>query len=162
MPEMIEAPEGGHHEELPFMLPVAFTLSVLAVLVSIATLMGHRASTELLVAQTKVVDQWAMYQAKNIRLRQMQVAADLFATVMPADKEKAAALEKKYKEEAERYEKEKDDAGEQSKETEAERDLAAKRENRYDAGEVILEIALIICSLTLLTKKKDSGLREGR
>jgi Domain of unknown function (DUF4337) len=125
MAEMIEAPEGRHHEELPFMLPVAFTLSVLAVLVSIATLMGHRASTELLVAQTKVADQWAMYQAKNIRLRQMQVAADLFATVMPADKEKAAALEKKYKEEAERYEKEKDEAGDQSKETETERDLAA-------------------------------------
>ena len=30
----------------------------------------------------------------------------------------------------------------------------AKREDRYDAAEVVLEIALIICSLTLLTKKK--------
>ena len=29
-----------------------------------------------------------------------------------------------------------------------------ERGDRYDAGEVVLEIALIICSLTLLTKKR--------
>ena len=29
-----------------------------------------------------------------------------------------------------------------------------QREDRYDAGEVILEIALIVCSLTLLTKRR--------
>jgi len=32
--------------------------------------------------------------------------------------------------------------------------VAGRRENCFDAGEVILETALIICSLTLLTKKK--------
>ena len=32
--------------------------------------------------------------------------------------------------------------------------MAGRRENCFDAGEVILETALIICSLTLLTKKK--------
>jgi hypothetical protein len=155
MPELIEAPEGEAHEkELPFMLPVAVTLAILAVLVSIATLMGHRAATEMLVAQTKVADQWAYYQAKNIRFRQMQVATDMFGTFMPADKVKAEALQEKYAREAERYDKEKDEAAEQSKEFEAERDLAARKEDRFDAGEVVLEIALIVCSLTLLTKKK--------
>jgi hypothetical protein len=37
---------------------------------------------------------------------------------------------------------------------EAEREFAGRREDRYDAGEVILEIALIVCSLTLLTKRR--------
>jgi Domain of unknown function (DUF4337) len=32
--------------------------------------------------------------------------------------------------------------------------VAGRREDRFDAGEVILEISLIICFLTLLTKKK--------
>ena len=155
MPELIEAPEAEAHEkELPFMLPVAVTLAILAVLVSIATLMGHRAATEMLVAQTKVADQWAYYQAKNIRFRQMQVAADMFGAFMPSDKAKAEALQEKYAKEAERYDKEKDEAAEQSKEFEAERDLAARKEDRFDAGEVVLEIALIVCSLTLLTKRK--------
>jgi hypothetical protein len=106
MPELMEAPEAEAHEkELPVMLPVAVTLSILAVLVSIATLMGHRAATEMLVAQTKVADQWAYYQAKTIRFRQMQMAADIFGTLMPGDKAKAATLQEKYAREAERYEK---------------------------------------------------------
>lgn len=155
MPEPIEGPEPEAREkEFPLMLPVSVTLAILAVLVSVSTLMGHRSSTEMLVAQTKVADQWAYYQAKNIRFRQMQVAADMFATLMPGDKAKAESLQEKYTREAERYDQEKDQAAEQSKDFEAERDLAGRKEDRFDAGEVVLEIALIVCSLTLLTKKK--------
>jgi len=35
-----------------------------------------------------------------------------------------------------------------------ERLVVGQRGDRYEAGEVVLEIALIICSFTLLTKKK--------
>ena len=46
------------------------------------------------------------------------------------------------------------EAAERAKELEKERELVSRRTDRYEAGEVILEIALIICSLTLLTKKR--------
>jgi hypothetical protein len=155
MHEVMEAHEASeHHEDNPLMMPVAVTLSILAVLVAIATLLGHRASTEELILQTKATDQWALFQAKNIRLHEMQSVADMLSTLAPADKGKSEALREKYLSEAERYSKEKDEASEQAKELEAERDLAGRREDRYDAGEVILEIALIVCSLTLLTKKR--------
>ena len=123
-------------------------------LVAIATLLGHRASTEALMLQTKATDQWAYFQAKNIRLHEMQSVADMLGAFTPVDKEKAESLREKYQKEAERYEKEKDEVSKQAKEFESERDLAARREDRFDASEVILEIALIVCSLTLLTKKK--------
>lgn len=152
MHEVLEAHEG--HEENPLMLPVAVTLSILAVLVAIATLLGHRGSTEELMLQTKASDQWALFQAKNIRLHEMQSVADLLGTFSPVDKEKAEALRERYLKEAERYEKEKDEASEQAKELEKERELVSRKTDRYEAGEVILEIALIICSLTLLTKKR--------
>lgn len=154
MHEVMEAHEAGGHEGSPFLMPVAVTLSILAVLVAIATLLGHRAATEELALTTQVADQWALFQAKNIRLREMQLGADLLGTLTPVDKEKAAALHEKYLKEVERYEKEKDEAAEQSKELDAERDLMVKRAARFEAGEVIMEIALIVCSLTLLTKKK--------
>ena len=51
-----------------------------------------------------------------------------------------------------------------AKEFESERAVVSRRENRFDAGEVILEIALIVCSLTLLTKRKTfwySGIAIG-
>jgi len=146
MHKVLEAHEAHDgHEDSPLMLPVAVTLSILAVLVAIATLLGHRASTEEIILQTRATDQWALFQAKNIRLHEMQGVADLLATVSPVDREKAEAL---------RYEKEREEVGEQAKELEKERELVSRRADRYEAGEVILEIALIICSLTLLTKKR--------
>lgn len=155
MHEIMEAHEShGGHDESPFMIPVAVTLSILAVLVAIATLLGHRASTEELILQTKISDQWAFYQAKNIRWHEMQSVADMLATFTPVDKQKADMLQEKYRKDAERYEKEKDQISEQAKDLEKERELTGRREDRFDAAEVILEIALIVCSLTLLTKKR--------
>ena len=155
MHEIMEAPEAtGSHEDSRLTLPVAVTLSILAVLVAIATLLGHRASTEEIILQTKATDQWALFQAKNIRLHEMQGFADLLGTLSPVDKEKTEALREKYLKEIDRYEQEKDEASEQAKELEKERESSNRRADRYEAGEVILEIALIICSLTLLTKKR--------
>jgi len=146
--EEMEKREGG-----PETIPVAVTMSILAVLVALATLLGHRASTEKILLQTEASDQWAYYQAKNIRLHEMQVAEDMFSSLTTVDKEKAAALTEKYRKEVERYEKEKDDVSDKAKEFEAEREKVEKREDRYDLGEVLLEVGLIMSSLTLLTKK---------
>jgi hypothetical protein len=155
MHELMEAHEAsGSHEDSRLTLPVAVTLSILAVLVAIATLLGHRASTEEIILQTKATDQWALFQAKNIRLHEMQGFADLLGTLSPVDKEKTEALREKYLKETDRYEKEKDEVSEQAKELEKERESSSRRADRYEAGQVILEIALIICSLTLLTKKR--------
>ena len=154
MHEIMEAHEARSLEDSRLTLPVAVTLSILAVLVAIATLLGHRASTEEIILQTKATDQWALFQAKNIRLHEMQGFADLLGTLSPVDKEKTEALRAKYLKETDRYEQEKDEVSEQAKELEKERESSSRRADRYEAGEVILEIALIICSLTLLTKKR--------
>lgn len=147
-------PESHGLEDMPFIIPVAVTLSILAVLVAIATLFGHRAATEELYLQTRATDQWSFYQAKNMRLHAMQSVADLLDTLEPVQKEKAETVREKYLQEAERYRQEMDGIGEQAKEFEKERELVGRREDRFDASEVVLEIALIICSLTLLTRKK--------
>src|SRR5579863_9982178 len=109
MSEGIELPEAHHeHGDNPFLVPVSVTISILAVLVAGVTLLGHRAHTEELLLQAQATDQWAYYQAKNIRLHEMQFVADIFSTLAPADKEKAAAMYEKYAKEAERYASDKD------------------------------------------------------
>jgi len=153
MHEVLEE-HAHHHEEEPWTLPVAITISILAVLVAMATLMGHRSSIEAVLLQTQATDQWAYYQAKNIRLHEMQTVSDVLGILNLGDKEKADALRAKYQNEIARYEKDKDQIGEKAKEYENERALLSRREDRFDAGEVILDIALIICSLTLLTRIK--------
>lgn len=153
MHEMLEE-HAHHHDDEPWTLPVAITISILAVLVAMATLMGHRSSIEAVLLQTQASDQWAYYQAKNIRLHEMQSVADLITVLDRGEKEKAEALREKYKKEIERYESDKDQISEKAKEFENERGVVSRREDRFDAGEVVLDIALIICSLTLLTKRK--------
>lgn len=155
MHEMLEG-HGGHegHAESTFTLPVTVTLSILAVLVAMTTLMGHRASKEELLLQNQLSDQWSYYQAKNLRAHERQIGADELGVFMPVDKEKAEALKEKYLKEFERYEKDKDAASEKAKELEKERDLVGRRGDRYEVGEVLLEMALILASFTLLTNKK--------
>ena len=56
--------------------------------------------------------------------------------------------------EVERYNKDKENIGEQAKEVETERDLVSRRADRFDGGEALLEVGLVICSVTLLTKRR--------
>jgi hypothetical protein len=154
MPEIEIHTGHEHHEGNPLVLPVSLTISILAVVVAAATLMGHRAHTEELLLQAQASDQWNYYQAKNIRLHEMQVVVDQFAVLTTIDKEKTELLREKYRKEVERYEKDKDGISEKANELEKERDLLRARADRFDAGEGILEIALVICSITLLTDKK--------
>src|SRR6202049_1781881 len=46
---------------------IGLTMAILAVLLSVSTLLGHRAHTEEVLLETRATDQWNYYQAKNIR-----------------------------------------------------------------------------------------------
>ena len=155
MPKGFELPEAHHeHEDNPLVLPVSITISIMAVLVAAVTLLGHRAHTEELLRQSQATDQWAYYQAKNIRWHEVQSVADLLGALAPQDKEKTAAVREKYLKEVERYESDKDVISVKAKQLEKERDLISRRADRFDGGEALLEVGLVICSITLLTKRK--------
>lgn len=155
MTEGIELPEAHHtHEDDRLVLPVSITISIMAVLVAGVTLLGHRAHTEELLRQSQAADKWAQYQAKSVRLHETQGFSDMVNLVASMDKGKGDALVEKYSKEVEHYQSDKEDITKEAKDLEAERDLVARKGNRFDGGEAILEIGLVICSVTLLTKRK--------
>lgn len=127
---------------------VSLTMAVLAVLVAVVTLLGHRAHTEEVVLQAKSSDQWAFYQAKNIR----QHEDELFVATNNAGT--AADVREKYSQEAERYKKEKDEIQDEAKKLEREVAMERTRADRYDLAEVFLEIGLVITSITLLSGRR--------
>ena len=150
----VELPEAHEHPHHALTIPVSVTISILAVLIAAVTLLGHRANTEQLLLQSQATDQWAYYQAKNIRLHEMQAVSDMLAVLGTQDKEKAEAMRDKYDKEVKRYEADKDSISEKAKELEAERDVLGHRGDRYEGGEVLIEIGLVICSLAILTKRR--------
>jgi hypothetical protein len=155
MTEGIELPERHHGGgDDPLVLPVSITISIMAVLVAAATLMGHRAHTEELLRQSQAADRWAQYQAKSVRLHETQGFSDVVNIVASLDKEKGEALREKYQKEVEHYQSDKEDISKEAKDLEVERDLAGRKADRFDGGEAFLEIGLVICSITMLTKRK--------
>ena len=154
MDEGMELPE-GHHAPSALTVPVSVTISILAVLVAGVTLLGHRAHTEELLLQTQATDQWAYYQAKDIRLHEMEAFADVLDALAPPRDAKAQAVRQKYLNEVQRYRSDKSDIGEKARELEKERDVIGRRADRFDGGEALLEVGLVICSITLLTKRRS-------
>ncbi|HWF13276.1 MAG TPA: DUF4337 domain-containing protein [Candidatus Acidoferrales bacterium] len=153
--ELSELRENAEHgRENPSFVHVSVTMAILAVCVAIVSLMGHRSHTEELMMQNRATDQWAYYQAKNIRLHNYQMSIDLLSMIEFKNKDQAAKVHDKYQSEVERYTKEQTEIEEKAKEDENESASAQHKADRYDLGEVFLEIALVISSLALLSGKR--------
>ena len=149
---MQEHAEHAKHD--PSLAPISVTMAVLAVLVAVVTLLGHRAHTEEVVLQAKSSDQWAYYQAKNIRRHTDELFTDLTSVQATTDAASLAKLREKYSGEAARYKDEQKGIEDKAHEMEAEVDHERNRADRFDLSEVFLEVGLVITSITLLSGRK--------
>ena len=105
--ELHEHIEHGAHN--PEMAPVSLTMAILAVLVAVVTLLGHRMHTEEVVMQTRANDQWAYYQGKDTRLHTDQKLVGLAGVLKGTDSSKAASWIESTKAEADKYDKQKEE-----------------------------------------------------
>ena len=143
-----------HAREHPDLAPITITMAILAVLVATVSLLGHRSHTEEVILQNKVTDQWSYYQAKNIRMHTDELFADLAGVVTTKDAEAAAKVQEKARGEAERYKEDKKELESKAHELEQEFVLTHHKADRFDLGEVFLEVALVITSITLLSGRR--------
>ena len=150
--ELQEHAEHGAHE--PSMRPVAFTMSVLAVMVAVTTVLGHRTHTDAVLYQNKATDQWNEYQAKKIRAYNTGLAADMLSVTTLADKAGADKIAKAYKDHQAKWDADLKEEQEKAEGLEVKVEQAEARGTRYDLSEALLEIGLVITSVTLLTKSR--------
>lgn len=145
--EMKEAGESG-------MRHVSLAISVLAVLVAMVTVLGHRTHTEAVLTQTRAADQWNQYQAKKIRQGQVSTTMVLLS-LQPSSND--AGVQKQladYRAHMEKWNGEIADEQEKALDLEHEVGRAERRADRYDLGEALLEIAVVLSSITLLTRQQ--------
>lgn len=133
---------------------VSLTMAALAVLVAVITLLGHRAHTEEVVLQAKSSDQWAYYQAKNIREHEDDLFADFSGAVAISDAGAMAKFREKSAQEGERYKHEKGEIQDEARKLESEVAMERSRADRYDLAEVFLDIGLVVTSITLLSGRR--------
>lgn len=142
------AEHAAHNRQLA---PVSLTMAFLAVAVAVVALLGHRSHTEEVVLQGQANDQWGYYQGKDVRLHADKQFAALSGFVAVIDPAKAEQARKANEAEIEEYGKQTKEIQAEAKSLEQEMRFEARRADRFDLGEVFLEIALVITSITLLS-----------
>ena len=149
MPEIEVTPE---HAADPNTRRVGILVGIVGILLSVVTIASHRAHTEAVIHRTESNDQWSYYQAKKIRENTEEVALSLIqslgtdASKTDAVMHKLEAARSKYASDAEKIQEE---ARAKDKETE----LEERRALRFDIGEGLLELGLVLCSLYFLARK---------
>jgi hypothetical protein len=139
--------ESAEHARSARQRGVGVTMALFAACLAVVTLMGHRLHTEEVVLQTQTADGWAYYQAKNSR-SQMYAADAKLAELQGAQGTTLAAA---WVEKADQEKQQADDIRHSTEELERETQSAARRATMFDAAEVFVEIAIVLCSVSLLT-----------
>ncbi len=134
--------------------PVSFTISVLAVLVAIVTVLGHRSHTHAVLYQARASDQWNFYQAHKIRQYDTQLTVDLLTSLPLRDDAAAKKILDGYQSHLQKWNQDLIDSQNAATALEEQVHQAERRADRFDLGEALLEIGLVIASITLLTRQR--------
>jgi hypothetical protein len=126
--------------------------AVLAVLLAVVTIASHRAHTEGVLLKTEANDRWAFYQSKRIKLHNLELGEQLVSLLGAKNQDDAKAIESFRRDQA-RYDKDSKETLAQAQEKEAEASRVERRALRFDFGEGLLEIALVLSSLYFISRK---------
>jgi hypothetical protein len=136
------------------LFPISFTISVLAVLVALTTVMGHRAHTQAVLQQAFATDQWNLYQAKKIRDSSTALTIDLLNALPAKDPAASSKILDGYKDHRAKWAGELEEEQKIAKEFEDKVEVEERRAARFDLGEALLQIGVVVVAITLLTRQR--------
>lgn len=142
---------GEEHDSLG--KAIGIMASVLAVLLAIVTIMSHRAHTEGVLLKTDANDKWSYYQANRIKYHNLELGTDLL-NALPGKTPEAAETLSRYAKDKEKYSAQAKEIQDEAKGLEDKTAALEDRALRYDFGEGLLEIGLILTSLYFISKSK--------
>jgi hypothetical protein len=118
-----------------------FIIVILAALLAINTMIGGQNSSKIMNNTIAANNQWAWYQAKNVR--QVLYETSAVEAKVPANKEK-------FEKEAARMEADKKEIMEKAKALEAEREVARKKSPWFTWSGSILQIGIVLLTASIL------------
>ena len=149
--QMKEAGESGQES----LKTISLAISILAVLVAMVTVLGHRTHTEAVLMQSRAGDQWNLYQAKKIRMDNLMVTLDLLPTQPSSNPALTKSKIAEYEAHVAKWKSDLAEEQDKAREFENEVTHAEQKAARYDLGEALLQIAVVLCSITLFTRRRS-------
>ena len=148
----LEIHHESEHKIDPAGQKVGVLAAVLAVLLAIVTIASHRTHTAAIIYKSSSNDTWSEYQASRLKLHSSELGKDLL-TVMGAKGPEAEKLASSYESQAKKYEARSKDLQEKAEKLDGDSEAAEHRGLRFDLGEGLLEIALVLSSLYFISHK---------
>ena len=141
--------EGGD----PFGKKIGVLASVLAVFLGVVTIVSHRAHTDAVLFKSEANDKWSFYQAKRIKFHSLELGVDLL-NAMTARSPAAEVTLERYAKEKQRYTRESNEAQEDARKTDEKAAHVEDQALRFDFGEGLIEIGLVLTSLYFIARSK--------
>jgi len=139
--ETIEKAQEGEHSQY-FNRRIALLIAVLALFLSFSETLGKSAQTEAIGANVESSDLWAFFQAKSVRLTQINTAQKQIDA---------------WKKTAARYDSEpstgegRKELAERAKEAEERRDLALAKYHHYELASAAFQVGIVLASAAVIT-----------
>jgi hypothetical protein len=139
-------------------------IGVLAVLLAICATGGSNASKDATLKNIEASNLWAFFQAKNMRRHVLRMQLDEFDLALKAYPGMPDAAKAAYQEKIKSYDEQirqltsdtksnegLDELWKKGKALEADRDLAMAKDPYFDYGQALLQIAIVLASIALIT-----------
>jgi hypothetical protein len=152
----------NHEAKEQFRNRAALSIAILAAILAICEMGGDDAKNRMVNSNIRASDTWALYQAKNIRQTSYRLAEDdlkrqLASPSLSADQRAAVQKDiKSYEKAIARYEDEPGGDGKKqsqalAKSYEEARDRAGERHEFFDYAQMLLQLAVVLGSVSILS-----------
>lgn len=159
MPEAAEV-ELPRDELDPFVKRVAFSVAVYAVILAVAGSGGNNAGEDMLSEQISASNRWAQFQAKAVReaiyindLEKFELEQQKGGMTPQAEAKLLSSMDR-VKAKLADYKKDKEEISALAKGHEDARDTASKKDGYFDFAELLLQIAIVLASVAMLSKAR--------
>jgi hypothetical protein len=132
---------------------VGVLAAVLAVFLAVVTILSHRAHTAAVVERTEANDQWTFYQSKRIKFHSLELGIDMLR-LLGQDKTGVEAALTRYEADKTKEEKDGKEIQAEAKKKEDETGHTEAQALRFDIGEGMLEIGVVLSSLYFIARRK--------
>jgi hypothetical protein len=152
MPELEIHAEGEHPTD-SLGQRVGVLAALLAVALAVVSIESHRTHTAAIIHKSAANDAWAHYQSTRVKYHNLELGENLL-DVLGAKNAAADKMAADYTAQLKKYG---DQSAEIQKEAQGDDNMAEADENRglrYDIGEGLLEISVVVCSLYFISRKK--------
>jgi hypothetical protein len=132
---------------------VGVLAAVLAVALAVVSIASHRAHTMAVVEKSEANDQWSFYQSKRVKFHSLELGTDM-VNLLGHDKPGADQMLARYESEEKKYAKESKEVEDEARKKEDETRHTEAQALRYDLGEGMLEIGVVMASLYFIARKR--------